>query len=42
MTEPDGIGFEIDCLMLIEPDEPEDVNEIWAQAEINVLTNELN
>jgi len=41
MTEPDGIGFEIDCLMLIEADE-ETTNEIWAQAEINVLTNEIN
>jgi len=41
MTEPDGIGFEIDCLMLIDEDE-ETTNEIWAQAEINVLTNEIN
>jgi len=41
MTEPDGIGFEIDCLILLDEDE-ETINDIWTEATINVLTNELN
>lgn len=39
MTEQDGYGLEIDCLMLIDADD-DTINELWAQAEINVLTNE--
>lgn len=42
MTEPDGYGYQIDCLMLLDDDDEDTINEIWAEAEINVLTNEIN
>jgi hypothetical protein len=33
----DGFGIEIDCLMLLDPDEPEVINEIWTEAVIKEL-----
>ena len=42
MTEPDGYGYEIDCLMLLDEDDEDTINEIWAQATLNQLNTQQN